>query len=520
MVEIRTADTSAAAVRGLQDLGAHVVNVSAEYSTITAAVAPGDLPGIAAAANVQYVSEVLAPQVGTTGAAPRTAVTAAGACSPIVSEGDSLMNVATARAANNLDGAGQKIGILSDSFNTDTNAATHAPGDVASGELPGATNPCGHTTPVTVQADYSGGGQNDEGRAMAQLAHDLAPGADLAFATAIRGSLDFASQITNLRTVNHASVLVDDISYLDEPFFQDGPIANAANAASAAGVPYFSAAGNFNVIVGGSDVSSYETPMLRSVTCPSQVSAIEPVDGCHDFNPTAGADTGDDITLAPGGGFGVDLQWAQPLGGVTSDYDIFIANATNSIVAHSTADNITSQKPFEFTGYTNSSGSPQTVHIIIVKYAGPDARFKFVMVGSGGITGVQYNATTGGDIVGPAIFGHNGTSTVGSTAAIPYDNSDTSEDYSSRGPVTLYFEPSPSHNPLGAPQVLSQPAFAATDDVQTSFFAQQVGGVWRFAGTSAAAPQAAAIGALMREKSPALAPAQVIAALSSTARPV
>ena len=64
-----------------------------------------------------------------------------------------------------------------------------------------------------------------------------------AVATADNGNLDFARQITRLRTVNHATVLVDDVSYFDEPFFQDGPIAQAVTAAGAAGVPYFSAAG-------------------------------------------------------------------------------------------------------------------------------------------------------------------------------------------------------------------------------------------------------------------------------------
>jgi hypothetical protein len=171
MVEIRTDDTSPAAVDVLQRLGAHVVNVSATYATVTAAVAPADLPDIAALSEVRYVSEVLAPQVGRTVAAPHAgAVTMSAPCAPIVSEGDTLMNVATARAATNLDGAGQKIGILSDSFNTVTNAATHAADDIAAGDLPGAANPCGHTNPVTVQLDYSGSTRSDEGRAMAQLA--------------------------------------------------------------------------------------------------------------------------------------------------------------------------------------------------------------------------------------------------------------------------------------------------------------------------------------------------------------
>ena len=119
-----------------------------------------------------------------------------------------------------------------------------------------------------------------------------------------------------------------------------------------------------------------------------------------------------------------------------------------------------SGEPFEFLGYQNTTGVQQTVHIVIGRFRGPSARLKFVFVGSSGITGVQYNSSAGGDIVGPSIFGHNGAASVATTAAIPYDNSDTSEDYSSRGPVTLYLQPSPSHAPLAMPQVLNQPASA------------------------------------------------------------
>ena len=92
------------------------------------------------------------------------------------------MRVAQARVDNNIDGAGVTIGVLSDSFNTDTSASTRAAHDVATGDLPGAGNPCGRTTPVTVVADQSGSGVTDEGRALSELAHAMAPGAHLAFA--------------------------------------------------------------------------------------------------------------------------------------------------------------------------------------------------------------------------------------------------------------------------------------------------------------------------------------------------
>src|SRR6185295_13985291 len=125
-----------------------------------------------------------------------------------------------------------------------------------------------------------------------------------------------------------------------------------------------------------------------------------------------------------------------------------------------------------------------------------------------------------GDIVGPGIVGHAGTAGIGTTAAVPYDDSTTSEDFSSRGPVTHYFQPTPSTTALVSPEVVDTPAFAATDGVRTSFFAQQIGGVWRFYGSSAAAPQAAAIGALLQSKNALLTPAQVVSALHDTARPV
>ncbi|HTK15569.1 MAG TPA: fibronectin type III domain-containing protein [Acidimicrobiia bacterium] len=523
VTQIRMSDMSASAIRRLTANGAHVVSTSPDYRTVTADVAPGALGAIANDADVTYVGEVLAPLTGAaTSVSAGSGTTATSAvCAPTISEGDSLMNVATARAAHGVDGSGETVGILSDSFNTAIGAPTTAATDVSTGDLPGVGNPCGRTTPVVVQSDFAGGGQTDEGRAMAQLVHDLAPGAHLAFATAFNGDLDFANQITALRAVNHANVIVDDISYFNEPFFQNGPIANAANAASQAGVPYFSSAGNANVIVGGKNVSSYEAPTFRAAACPSSVTALEPLLACHDFDPSSGTDNGDAVTVPAGAGFAVDLQWAQPWGGVTTDYDVFVVNSQGRVVAASAADNLGSQQPFEFAGFTNSTGSTQTVTIVIGKFAGAaNPRLKFVLEGASRITGVEHNASTGTDLVGPTIFGHNGAGTVGSTAAIPFSDSTRSEDFSSRGPVTLFFSSTPSTTPLAAPKVLAKPDFAATDGVRTTFFAQLIGGVERFFGTSAAAPQAAAVGALLRQFDPGLLPAGIMATLHNTGRAV
>ena len=78
---------------------------------------------------------------------------------------------------------------------------------------------------------------------MLQIVHDVAPGADLAFATAQGGHANFAANILALRDAG-ARVIVDDFIYLREPMFQDGPIAQAVDTVTASGAAYFSAAGN------------------------------------------------------------------------------------------------------------------------------------------------------------------------------------------------------------------------------------------------------------------------------------
>ena len=120
-----------------------------------------------------------------------------------------------------VDGSGITVGVMSDSY--DTNAAPNSAAlDIASGDLPGAGNPAGNTEPVVVLEDFPA--RTDEGRAMLQIVHDLAPKANLGFATANTGQLGFANNIRalagdptapNYRAGFKADVIVDDIIYLD-----------------------------------------------------------------------------------------------------------------------------------------------------------------------------------------------------------------------------------------------------------------------------------------------------------------
>ena len=77
-----------------------------------------------------------------------------------------------------------------------------------------------------------------------QVIHDVAPGASLAFYTAENGESGFANGIAALAANANAKVIVNDVGYFDEPFFQDGVMAQAIDKVVAQGVAYFSAAGN------------------------------------------------------------------------------------------------------------------------------------------------------------------------------------------------------------------------------------------------------------------------------------
>ena len=67
----------------------------------------------------------------------------------------------------------------------------------------------------------------DEGRAIVQVIHDVAPGVAQQFHTANNGLLDFAQGILELQEAG-SKVIVDDSIYYTENMFSDGIVAQAA----------------------------------------------------------------------------------------------------------------------------------------------------------------------------------------------------------------------------------------------------------------------------------------------------
>jgi hypothetical protein len=539
LVEIRFRDSAAAALEELRAAGAELVHFSRRYETVTAAVRAADLRRVSRLPGVDVVTEVLRPLLR-----------GADCGGAVRSEGDGQLNAANARNAFGVDGSGVTVGILSDSFDRDPAAATHAAGDVASGDLPGPGSPCGSATPVSVFDDSEGEGI-DEGRAMAQIVHDLAPGAAIDFATAFTGEAAFAANVHGLAAAG-AKVIADDVVYFEEPFFQDGPVANAVNEVAAAGVSFFSAAGNDNLIdAGGRNIASWEAPAFRDANeCPPFLAAIAGFGAghCMDFDPVAGPANVDDtfgITVAKDETLTVDLQWAEPWNGVDTDLDAYLLDASGkplkvkigaaeAFVA-SRDDNLETERPVELLQWENHSGGAAEVRLAINDCIGtcnPFAatatapRLKFALLENGhGVSATEYPQSASGDVVGPTVFGHSGAEGAISTGAIRYDAGVAPESYSSRGPVKHYFGPVTGPGPAAATgeRVISKPDVVATDCGVTTFFYRPDPSrqpPYRFCGTSAAAPHAAAVAALVRQANPGAGAAQIRATLAATAHPV
>jgi len=544
LVNVRFEGRAIAGLGVLRAIGAVPISSSEALQTATAAIDPAKLNQLAGAPGVASVTASRAPILYASGATSPGAEGPSCEGGSVISEGLTQLKVDQARQAYGLSGAGVTVGALSDSFDTATTAAdgsgpiaTHAAEDILTDDLPGPAGSCsGQLAGVNVLED-SAAAESDEGRAMLQIVHDLAPRASLAFATAFRSEESFAENIEMLAAPvavggAGAKVIVDDVAYLEEPFFQDGPVAAAINEVSAEGVTYLTSAGNDNIFEGENEIASWEAPAFRdSAGCPAAIQGLAGFNGTHclDFNPGAGTDRTFGITVAPGATLTADLQWAEPWNGVSTDLDAFLLNPKGELLTGSAEENVGengTERPLEIVQWKNAASTAQVVQLAINRYSGgASPRLKFALLENGfGVTQTEYPKSAGGDIVGPTIFGHAGAPNAIAVAAVPYSNGSEPERYSSRGPVTHYFRPVTGLTPaavLSPPEAIAKPDVAATDCGATTFFAHRYDGLtWRFCGTSAAAPHAAAVAALLREGNPTASAQQIRASLIESATPV
>lgn len=530
-VDIR-ADITRAFLTKLTSSGASIIYASPQYQTVRASVSLRTVESIAGYSEVKFIEPAVQSMLvdvginkpGTRVSAKRTANMRAQLTAylnklrplagNVTSEGDADHRADDVRSAYGYLGQGIKIGVLSDSYNSKGGAAAN----VASGDLPGTGNPDGDTTPVTVVQDYSGG--TDEGRAMLQVIHDLAPAATLYFATADVSEASFANNILALRNTYNCNIILDDVAYFDEPAFQDGIVAQAVNAVTASGALYFSSAGNSGSLAKGTsgvfegDFNDVGSLAFSGGTKPGTV---------HNFGTASSPVNGDVITLS---GEVYNLNWGDPWGASGNDYDLFLVSSSGNIKASSTNIQNGTQNPYEqISAGTLKNGD----RLVVFKTTSAAVRALHLNTNRGVLTAATNGQTTGHAC---AVNAFCMAATPANKAfesgypTGPYPNPFVStnkvEPFSSDGPRRIFFNPdgtavTPGNILFGTNggASLAKPDLTAADGVKTTFGTST--GLNPFFGTSCAAPHAGAIAALILSANPSLTTTQVRTILTSTA---
>ena len=472
------AEVTSGLLAQIRNHGGKIVNSFVQFHAIRALVPLSEVESIAALTEVRFVKPAV----------------------PFVlhnqdPEGVVVHRDNTARNTFAVDGSGVKVGVIS--------------GSVQHLDLAQTNNDVG---PVTVLSGQVGLGTPGEGTAMLEIVHAMAPGAQLYYAAGEEGEAQFAQNILDLSAAG-CQIIVDDIGYPDEPPFQDGLLAQAVNTVTADGTLYFSAAGNGGNLDSGTS-GTWQGDFVDGGP------AGAPVNGKGGRIHRFGASNYDQVTL---GGQGVLLFWSDPMGASTNDYDLYVldSSGTNVVASSITVQN-GAQDPLELIWTDTYAGER-----LVVVLASGDPRFLYLNTYSG-----QLAKATSGNIIGhPAATNAFAVAAVGANTAFPEPftggANNPIEYFSSDGPRQVFFQAdgspiTPGNFSSTGGFVRPKPDIAAADGVSTPVPGppDDPSGFDPFYGTSAAAPHAAAIAALIKSYNRNLSAAQIRSVLTSTALPM
>lgn len=318
----------------------------------------------------------------------------------------------------------------------------------------------------------------NEGTAMLELVHSRAPDAELAIG-AVSTSLEFVTRFRELVEQFGADAIVDDLGFYLEPYFEDGPIVKGIE-------PYLDQV--VHVSAAGNDGETFYAGKYNNFNEPTG-DLVAP----HNFGTDEEPDETMSFRVEPAGYVTVILQWDEPFGQTSSDYDLYLYQEESDALACARCKSVARQNstddPVEYFSYHNTSEGYETVALKVDKFAGDSRNLKIYLLGT--VSDLEHATPEG------SIFGHPAARGV---LAVGVDRP-----YSSRGDSTIAIpniEVRPKPDLVGSDGML----VSGTGGFPVLVHAFQQP---QFYGTSAAGPQFAATVARMLELSPELSPTEI-----------
>ena len=364
--------------------------------------------------------------------------------SGVVTEGDDLLYARDFRNITNLTGKGVKIGIISDGVDSLDSV-------VAEGELP---------PDIHILRSSIGG---DEGTAMLQIVHDIAPDAELYFHDRGSSQIEFVQAMDKLINAG-CMIICDDITYV-EPFFEDGYIArNIRDRILSYGILYVTSAGNFAQ-------EHYQAPFKGYMDRGYAWQDFQAANGSKDLK----------FTAPPRSAGHIILQWDDKFSESSNNYDLFLYNSEMREIGRSVKIQDGDDDPMEYCRFINDEDRARNFYLRVVQAGGENRTIEIYVLPMGGNP-----VTIDPCVPEDSMFGQQSVSEALSVGAVvPETPLQEIEPYSSRGPVSIKYP---------KPELRQKPELAAPDRVMVS---EGSGVLASFSGTSASAPHIAGLGCLL-----------------------
>ncbi|MBD2859084.1 thrombospondin type 3 repeat-containing protein [Spongiibacter sp. KMU-158] len=476
---------------------------------------------------------------------------------PIFRAGSVTSRAARALRANpiinsqTLDGTGLKIGVISDSFaqTTSVRDSNTTPAKGSAGNLSGSRPQDSGDLPAVVTLLNDSVSGTDEGAAMAELIHDIAPGAAIYFHAAGGNRREMTAAINALCDAG-VDVIVDDVLFLFEKVYQDDIVALAAkNCEDQRGTAYFTAAGN--------DANFGHRYVYKDINAAVDDEASTPSgNDLHNWRTSGGSDGFMRFDVPANQKVYVILNWNQPgdniPGSVGSqvDLDLYVTRL-DSVDATVPGNSNFVARGAQFQGRTGVPSGEPVEYVVLDSGATAKTYYIAVEHKKGNKTAIPQSSAvplefkilyTGGRSLsaeysfnGPTTWGHVLGEDILSVAAVPWWES---LEFEPGNFTTPNIDPEPftavggeqtvQFNSAGAymPVVRTVPQFASVDGSNNTFLGSfsstaPIDGEWdsfpNFFGTSAAAPNAAGIYLLLKQAFPDLTGALFLEAVEATA---